>query len=169
MRAKADRLPLSAKLNEHIGRKDFVDCFSVELGEVGSHITIDELARSFATTPPKWAQFLLMLRNILVKPFGLRTEFDGNQSQKGECRPGELINFFRIYYRDNNEILMGDDDTHLDYRVSVYRLPNRPKKLYAATWVHRHNWVGYSYLFLIKPFHKLIVRSMVTRGARSLS
>lgn len=168
MRAKADRLPLSAKLHNHIGPNDFVDCFSVELGKNASQASIDELARGFATTPPKWAQFLLVLRNILVQPFGLRTEFDGDQSQKGECKPGELINFFRIYHRDKNEILMGDDDTHLDYRVSVYRSPNRPDKLYAATWVHRNNWIGHSYLFLVKPFHKMIVRSMVTRGARAM-
>lgn len=169
MRAKADRLPLSARLNDHIGKKDFVDCFSIELGENGTALSIDELARSLGTTPPKWVQYLLALRNILVKPFGLRTEFDGEQTQKGECKPGELINFFRIYYRDNNEILMGDNDKHLDYRVSVYRSPNRPEKLYAATWVHRHNWVGHSYLFLIKPFHKVIVRSMVTRGAHAIA
>ncbi|WP_036223388.1 DUF2867 domain-containing protein [Maritalea myrionectae] len=168
MRAKADRLPLSAKLHEHIRSGDFVDCFSIELGEKGTKLSIDDLARSLATTPPKWAQFLLYLRNILVKPFGLRTEFDGAQTKMGECQPGELINFFRIYHRDNNEILMGDDDKHLDYRVSVYRSPSRPSKLYAATWVHRHNWLGHTYLFLIKPFHKMIVRSMVTGGMRTL-
>lgn len=168
MRAKADRLPLSSKLHELIERRDFVDCFSIELGENGTALSIDDLARSMAKTPPKWVQYLLALRNLLVKPFGLRTEFEGAQTQQDQCKPGELINFFRIYYRDNNEILMGDDDKHLDYRVSVYRSPGRPNKLYAATWVHRHNWVGYTYLFLIKPFHKMIVRTMVTGGMRAL-
>lgn len=168
MRAKADRLPLSARLHQQVGARDFLDCFSIELNARSAARTIDDLARCLATTPPKWAQTLLYLRNQAVRPFGLRTEFEGTQSQKGECKPGELIGFFRIYHRDTNEILMGDDDAHLDYRVSVYRAASRPDKLYVATWVHRHNWLGHGYLFLVTPFHKLIVKSMLTGGVRAL-
>lgn len=168
MRAKADHLPRSARLHSFVGPNDFIDCYSVELGPKASQASIDDLARGFATTMPDWAQALMDLRNVLVKPLGLRTEFEGEKSQKGECKPGELINIFRVYHRDDDEILMGDDDIHLNYRISIYRAPDRPDKIYAATWVHRNNWVGHSYLFLVMPFHKVIVKSMATRGARTM-
>jgi hypothetical protein len=162
--ARAAKLPGRSVLYRYIGEKDFVDCFAAPIQHQGQ--TIDDLARGAKLKMPKWAIPLLVLRNILVTPFGLRTTHEGQQSEAGELVPGELIGFFRIYERHDDEVIMGDDDKHLDYRVSVFREPGAPETLYAATWVKRNNWLGHLYLFLVLPFHKLIVKNMVKQIAQ---
>lgn len=162
--AKADQLPQQSVLNKFVGTNDFVDCYSAQIEHPNQ--TIDDLARGAEFKMPKWALPLLVLRNILVKPFGLKTSFEGIQNREGTIKPGEYVNFFHVEERHDNEVIMGGDDKHLDYRVSVFRNGERPERLYVATWVHRNNWLGYAYLFVVMPFHKAIVRNMTKNIAK---
>lgn len=162
--ARAAALPKQSVLYRYIGDNDFVDCFAATIDHPNQ--SIDDLARGAKLKMPKWAIPLLILRNIMVIPFGLRTTHEGRQNEAGELVPGELIGFFRIYERHDDEVIMGDDDKHLDYRVSIFRDRGNPETLYAATWVKRNNWLGHLYLFLVLPFHKLIVKNMVKHIAQ---
>jgi len=60
----------------------------------------------------------------------------------------------------SDEILLGLDDKHLNFLISVMR---HEQGFTLATWVHTHNWFGRAYLWIIMPFHKLIVRNAVAR------
>ena len=162
--AIADKLPQSSALNKFIADKDFVDCYSAQIQH--SEQSIDDLARGAQFKMPKWAIPLLLLRNIIVKPLGLKTTFEGQQSRTGTINPGEYVNFFHVAERHDNEVIMGGDDKHLDYRVSVFRDNKVPETLYVATWVHRNNWLGHAYLFFVLPFHKAIVSNMTKNIAK---
>jgi hypothetical protein len=53
-------------------------------------------------------------------------------------------------------------DTHLNFRVSV--LIDRGKSyIYTTTLVHYNNRWGKLYFFFVKPFHRIIVRSIMKR------
>ena len=110
-----------------------------------------------ALTMPGWAEALLKLRNILVKPLGLKTEVDDRDA-------GDAI--FPITYESDSELLMGTNDRHLDFRIAMMQHEGR---VYMSTWVHPHNLLGRAYLQVVMPFHVLICRSSIKRVAAERS
>jgi hypothetical protein len=61
----------------------FVDAYSIAVH--GSALDARHAAERMITRQPRWAEALLTLRNILVKPFGLKT------SGAGGAAPGQMI------------------------------------------------------------------------------
>ncbi len=138
-----DTLPNTSSLWSLHQPGDFLDCYSVP-----STLSPSEAAtRSLAL--PRWAKALLSLRNILVRPFGLKT---------GE--PDRPI--FPTCQESDTEIILGTDDKHLNFRIGLYR---REGRIFMSTWVRPHNRRGHAYLRLVMPFHILISRGAVARMA----
>ena len=62
---------------------------------------------------------------------------------------------------------MGFDDKHLDFRVVVDVVTSGQRQIITATTlVLTHNWLGRTYLTIITPFHRLVVRAMLQQVAR---
>jgi hypothetical protein len=141
---RTDTLPRASSLWSQHQPGDFLDCYSV----ASTLSPRDAAARGLAL--PGWAKALLRLRNALVRPFGLKT---------GE--PDRPI--FPTCRETDDEIILGTDDRHLDFRIGLIRQDGR---IYMSTWVHPHNAFGRAYLTLIMPFHILISRGAVARMAR---
>ena len=143
MPLRPDTLPRASSLWSLHRPGDFLDCYSVP-----STLTPREAAtRGLAL--PGWADMLLRLRNALVRPFGLKT---------GE--PDRPI--FPTCHETEDELLLGTDDRHLDFRIGLIRQDDR---IYMSTWVHPHNAWGRAYLRVVMPFHILISRGAVARMA----
>ena len=84
----------------------------------------------------------------------------------------DRISIFKIYEKGTHEILLGEDDKHLDFRVSVLHQTRTVSAesapyLVVSTVVHCHNRLGRIYIRLIAPFHRLIVQSNMRRAARA--
>lgn len=169
----ADTLPGDSGLHDYMRPRDFMDCFSVEIAnswarETASMLDLAELC--FSINVPG-ADPLMKLRNLIVKPFGLKTADDMTGQSSGAARPraeGDRIGFFRIYSVSEHEIILGEDDIHQDFRVSLYRTSSAPGRLFAATCCRRHNLFGHLYLATILPFHKMIVMGMLDGLAKKL-
>ncbi|MCF6315644.1 MAG: DUF2867 domain-containing protein [Marinosulfonomonas sp.] len=137
-------LPSQSMLQTFIQPDDFLDCYRCET-------SIDvEMAAKRAMDFPAWVIWLMKMRNIAVTPFGLRTDLG----------QGETIGFFPIVMRNDTEIILGFDDKHLDFRISIL---TDGSHAYGATWVRRHNRLGRAYLAVIMPFHVLIMRGAIGR------
>ncbi|MEO7642897.1 MAG: DUF2867 domain-containing protein, partial [Ramlibacter sp.] len=77
-----------------------------------------------------------------------------------------------IYETLAHEIILGEDDSHLDFRVSVLVRPvpgeaDGAVQVVVSTVVHCHNLLGRSYLTLITPFHRQVVQAGLRRAARA--
>jgi hypothetical protein len=59
-----------------------------------------------------------------------------------------------------DEVILGIDDRHLDFRIGLIRHEGR---IFMSTWVHPHNLWGRGYLATVMPFHILISRRAVAR------
>ena len=140
---RADILPPESSLWSHHNPGDFLDCYSV-----ASTLSPAEAAKR-GLALPGWAAALLRLRNTLVRPFGLKT---GEQDTP----------IFPTCHESDDEIVLGTDDKHLNFRIGLYRQDGR---LFMSTWVHPHNFWGRAYLRLVMPFHILISRGAVARMA----
>ena len=117
-------------------------------------------ARAFWSAP-KWVDALLALRNLLVMPFRLKT---GTMDLP---KPQETVGIFPVVSQRPDRIVLGIDDRHLDFRVVVDVTPThgRTVSATATTFVRTHNAGGRIYLALVKPFHRVIVRTMLKRAA----
>lgn len=137
-----------------------------EIGLPDRAITDPEaLARFVFENQAPWVDALMRIRDAVMARFGVKTS---RQMKNGDER---RISLFRIYERSANEIVLGDDDRHLDFRVSVLRrvrgTPDEPHAtLTMSTVVHCHNRLGRVYLLAIAPFHRRVVRSCLRRAAR---
>lgn len=124
---------------------DFLDCFTVEAESTPRRAAV------IITDFPGWAGFLLQIRRVVTTPFGL--------SNDGPDAPDKL-GPFPVEYENDQELIAGFDDKHLEFRVSVLSINGH---VYLATWVHPHNIAGRLYLATILPFHILIARDGLAR------
>lgn len=142
------RLPQDSALWGRVASTDFLDCYSV------CAETTPRIAADIITDFPSWARGLLHVRRLLVVPFGL--------SHAGPQAP-DKIGPFPVEAETDEEIIVGFNDRHLDFRVSVIA---RNGRVSLATWVHVHNLGGRLYLSTILPFHILIAKDALRRVAR---
>lgn len=77
------------------------------------------------------------------------------------------IGAFPIVEQSDDTIVLGFDDWHLDFRI-VVDVRNEPagNLVKVATLVNRKHWFGYLYIFLITPFHKIIVKRLLSNLAK---
>jgi hypothetical protein len=160
-------LPLESRVSTMYTAMNLADAYSIELpGEASKNPEV--LARFIFSQLPIWMIGLMKVRDALVAGFGLKTakHLRSIDTEKGENRVG----LFKIYSRRQAEIILGEDDKHLDFRLSVLYSdtpsPLGKRRLILSTVVHCHNRLGRMYIFLIAPFHRLVVKSSLSHAAR---
>ena len=147
---------------------DLADAFSVAL-PAGADRDPEVLARFLFGSQATWVTALMRARDTIMGAFGIKTAKAMQSAPPGEV--GTRVGFFRVYAKNDNEIVLGEDDRHLDFRLSVMvrqgNAGSMRSEVVIATVVCCHNLLGRTYLMVIKPFHKLIVRTTLTRAARA--
>ena len=145
---------------------DLADAFAVPIDAADVAKGIDNLARSALGDPAPWIRLLLGLRDALVAGFRVKTSQEVRRAAIADN--AERIDFFRILARSDRELILGEDDRHLDFRLSLL-LRARPDgsgdELVATTVVRCHNALGRVYLALIAQFHRLVVISNLSRAS----
>lgn len=164
MRVDQVRFPQESILSQN--KADYTDSFSLILHDPTDAIRPVEVGRAFFYTAPDWIESLMHFRNRVVSVFGLKT---GEKKSKEEVvraftgKEGETIGFFKVFKLLPEELVMGEDDRHLNFRVSclLRMIEGGKKELVLSTTVHYNHWFGRFYFFFVKPFHRLIVPAMM--------
>ena len=81
-----------------------------------------------------------------------------------------VIGFFPLLSKNAGELVVGEDDRHLDFRVALLLRTGAAggRELVVVTVVHCHNWLGRTYLAAIAPFHRVIARASLEQAARAV-
>ncbi|MCC8188695.1 MAG: DUF2867 domain-containing protein [Bacteroides sp.] len=129
-------------------------------------VDTDDILIAFRTDMPTWVEALFCLRNILVRPFGLR---GSNKEETGDkeqfvraIRDGDSYHGAKVSDKSPTETVLQSDDKHLRAYISVY-VGSSGEHRYSAfiiTIVQFKYWLGYAYFYTIYPFHHLIVKTM---------
>jgi len=140
-----------------------LDSYSIDLSS-SKQYSMRVLATRTVGDPPTWIKALVAVRDAMVTPFGVKTSGEVRASRADN----ERVDFFPVQWESNDEIVLGEDDRHLDFRLSLLRR-NSPTgtQLIATTVVHSHNAFGLTYLNVIRPFHHLVIRASLARFARA--
>lgn len=155
-------MPPESKLSRLFARVDFSDAYAVALPP-GAITDPEQLGRFILGNQAPWVAMLMSLRDAMVAGFGLKT---ARQLKQSDGAPDDRrVHIFKIYEITEREILLGEDDAHLDFRLSVMcRDVGGARQVVVSTVVCCHNLLGRSYMKVIKPFHRIIVRDSLQRA-----
>jgi len=136
----------------------FIDAFSIAIGDTA--LDARHAAEKMLARGPRWIDALLALRNLIVAPFGLKT------SAPNETGTADIIGLFSVLSQTPDRLVAGFNDRHLDFRVVVdVATAGGSQNITATTLVLTHNLLGRTYLAVITPFHRLVVRAMLRQVA----
>lgn len=158
MSVESTELNSGSRLHQFVGEGDFLDCYTVRLDRADA--PIDQIAQRVFIGLPLWVRCALSFRDIAVSPFGLKTtaRLPTDNTFRDSVGVGEAINFLPVRRVAADEMILGEDDRHLDFRISVFR-DRQTHKVSLATWVRPHNLFGRLYLRTILAGHILIVHA----------
>lgn len=148
-RPRAVRVPATPLLAAALPQVDFADAHAVARA-ADAPDDPQVWADAIFHDPPPWVLALLGLRQALVGLVGI--ERGGRSS-------------FATVARDDNEVLLGTDAGHLDFRVSILV----ESRVTVSTVVRLRNRRGRLYFGVVRPLHPIVVRSMLARAASRLS
>ena len=166
---KATRIPPNSEVSRYLAGAHLYDAFEVtiddENGRSALQIYIDLMAKT-----PKWVNGLLEARDKLVAVFGLKDlgHLDNIDPSRpiDTYRPGDRIGIFSILSISDREVVLVEQDKHLDAKVSLCKtFDGRGGVVVFSTVIHVRNVLGRAYLLFVWPLHKLIVPSLLARSA----
>ena len=145
---------------------NLADAFAIQLPSDASK-NPDVLARFIFSVQPTWIGALINVRDAIVAGFGLKTA--KNLATLSSDPTARRISIFRVFGTSATEVVIGENDKHLDFRVSILCTPPTPpntdNQLTLSTVVHCHNRLGRTYLSVIAPFHRQVVKASLRRAA----
>jgi len=172
---KRKGFPKASILKEVCSQYDYIDSYRAEFTDNEQPIDLSEVSRLFIQhSSPQWVEVLFAIRDRVVKIVGLKTSKDipsGQQSDFKNCKPGDRLGMFKIFDKTDDELVLGEDDKHLDFRVSLFLRPlenSARKELAITTVVKYNNWFGKLYFLPVQFFHGIIVSSSLKGIVKSL-
>lgn len=145
---------------------NLADAFAIRLPLTASSDP-DVLARFIFSHQPSWIRQLTGVRDVIVAGFGLKTA--RHLATLASGAKTDRVGIFKVYSTGETEIVLGEDDKHLDFRLSILcsggPAPESSRLLTVTTVVHCHNLLGRAYILAIAPFHRMVVKASLRRAA----
>jgi hypothetical protein len=156
-------LPTGALIAQAFPCIDYADAYAMQLPG-GKPNDLDTVVRAALGPAPRWVALLMRLRDWIVGMIGLKTASRSGQNARSQdtLQLGDRLGIFKVFDRRIDELLLGEDDRHLDFRISVLvRNDGSADWAIVSTVVQFKSWLGRAYFLLVRPFHKLIVPAML--------
>jgi hypothetical protein len=118
---------------------------------------------------PRAFSVLAWVRDRIVAVLGLKPQVAFVSNDPRPMQIGEQRSYFRLLAQNTEESLLGDEDRHLDFRVSLLtRQAGEGSVLWVTTAVRTHNRLGRVYLAIVRPVHRRLVPASARTMARLL-
>lgn len=169
---KRNSIPQNSLLAD--SRCDYFDSYEEKIN-VLKHLPIENIGRAFFLSAPQSVRWLMTLRNRIVSILGLKTgtkvKDEAAYLAQVPMQVGDKIGLFEVMGKSENEIILGTDDSHLNFRVSLLKdASNREYgMLTMTTTVQFHNNKGRLYFKVVGLFHRWIAPSMLRRMVQILT
>jgi hypothetical protein len=169
------QFPTASLIEKSFTKFDYTDAYSCTFPSQQER-SVDDAVQAFFKTESPVISSLFKLRNAIMKPFGFKAS-DASDREKAlrkfKIEKGNALGLFKVIDRSDNEVIMGEDDRHLNFRISLLltRDLQNPVSytLVLSTAVTMNNQFGKLYFIPVKPMHKLIVPSMMKSIVSQLS
>jgi len=159
---RTNEIPEYSVISKNFDDIHYCDSFSI-LTQTNENL--DKITTEVFQTP-QWADMLMTIRNAVAKLVGLEAGGLKKDTNISDFYPiGSRAVYFTVIDRNENEIVMAENDKHINFRISI--MINREGNhvtIYLTTLLKFNNLLGQLYFFPVKPFHRLIVISLL-KGA----
>jgi hypothetical protein len=131
---------------------DLLDAFAIHL-PAGANDDLEVLARAGFERPAGWIRALTRVRDAVMATVGVKSS---RAIGAAAAARGPVIGYFPLLSKSAGELVVGEDDRHLDFRVAILLRTGAAggRELVVVTVVHCHNRLGRTYLAVIAPFHR---------------
>jgi hypothetical protein len=145
-------IPSKSIILEGFGGVDYLDSYRITQS---TDLSVDKIATEILKISGIGA-VLMKVRNNIVRLFGLAIPGD-EAKERDYYSAGSKLMIFTVSARNENEIVMEEDDRHLKFRISVL-IDREKSEVYLTTVVKFHNWGGRLYFVPVKPVHRILVK-----------
>jgi hypothetical protein len=162
----AGEVPLQSEIARRQAQSDYVDCRTLITKKRYSSALACYLAMVGQT--PAWVNTMMAMRNKIVSFVGLKNlghlgDVDAGKPVEA-YQVGERVGIFTILYLSDEEVILGDNDRHLEVQLSmVLRDVVDGQRVTNTTVVHNHNLLGRFYMLFVGPAHKVIAPAVLRR------
>lgn len=165
-KARAVPMPSNSVLAPLYAGADLLDAFAIQL-PAGASDEVEVLARAALERQAWWIRALTRIRDVVMATVAVKSS---RAVGLAAAARGPVIGFFPVLSKSATELVLGADDRHLDFRVSIQLRADAAngRELVAGTVVHCHNRLGRIYLSTIAPFHRVIVPASLEQAARAI-
>lgn len=154
-KVKEEKIRPTLAMQELLATIDFYDTFSTT-----NHFhSIEEITQLIFNSSSRWVEALFKIRGKLVQLIGLKSKLPLGYHTRFEV--GGYVKFFKIFSITADEVILGADDSHLNFRAVVTNDHTEQYNIKVTTLVHFNNAKGRWYMKVIQPFHRLVVIRMV--------
>ena len=163
--AHAVSVPSDSVLAPLYAGADLLDAFAIHLPAGASH-DVEVLTRVALERQAWWIRTLTWVRDAIMATVGVKSSRAIGAA--AAARGLQVIGYLPLLSKSAGELVMGGDDRHLDFRVAAILRTGAAggRELVVVTVVHCHNWLGRTYLAVIAPFHRTILRANLERAVR---
>lgn len=132
---------------------DYYDSYSIVIDTEDSIQEIVDKAQAL----PKWVSIAMRIRHYLIaKPFGLTSGDYEDPPHNADIAP--------VIEKNENEIVQGEDDKHLYFRLSfLKKKTEQGTEVHLNTVVTFHNIWGKIYFIPVKIAHRFVVKSVLKK------
>jgi hypothetical protein len=164
MKINKTRIPADSLVRDRLPA-DYTDAYACEVDTERS-LSPDEIMIGFWTNSCWWVRGLFRLRDLMVRFVGLQGSDSTDLKEfRDAIRRGGSYKFVSVPAKNAHETVVLMSDKHLDAYLSIYVSGEGMRHTVSAiTVVHHRIALGRVYFFFIRPFHAIIVRTML-RGA----
>ena len=164
IKAHAVPVPSDSVLAPRYVGADLLDAFAINL-PAGANDDLEALARAGFERPAGWIRALTRVRDAVMATVGVKSS---RAIGAAAAARGPVIGYFPLLSKSAEELVVGEDDRHLDFRVGILLRAGAAggRELVVVTVVHCHNLLGRMYLAVITPFHRVIARANLEQAAR---
>jgi len=139
-KARAVPMPSDSVLAPLYAGADLLDAFAVRLPAEASD-DLETAARAAFERPAGWIRALMRVRDVVMVPVGVKSS---RAIGLAAAARGSVIGFLPLLSKSAMELILGEDDWHLDFRVTIQIRADAEngRELVAGTVVHCHNRLG---------------------------
>jgi len=149
------------------------DADHLDVKTVIGSTSMREFIASMLGYQPEWITSLYRIRAMFVRLLGMHQAGIPQATRVSPedlpMKPGSDVAFFKVRMAEEERYWVAEeDDKHLRAALAVVVEPlqGNQRRFHVITVVHYHNWAGRVYFNVIRPFHHLVVGSMVRAGVR---
>ncbi|MEM8906519.1 MAG: DUF2867 domain-containing protein [Bacteroidota bacterium] len=172
MSSIAVAIPADSLLQNALERTDYQDAYAIDV-PFQSPAMLVQMPLLLFQVLPAWFRVLIYLREAIATFLGLKTAVGMDIEQQRQTfngQVGEALALFKVMGRSETELMMGENDRHLDFRLSFFAHPKEGHtQLILATTVQFNAWIGKLYFLPVGPIHRLITPIILRRIAAALT